>query len=619
MHSQQQFCYPLSRAILRAVPLMIVFVLAAVPASAQNAVPPTARQAAASPAFASRLAHQVPAHPATKSRALTRSRRASPQDQIVYDNGPYNGTNDAWAINFGFAVSDSYALSGGTVTRINVVYWDASSTDLLTTVDYQFGSSSFSGNIRTSGAATNQFISTNQYGYFLYSASFDVSNSDFTGANGFVTLSNACTTSGCSVSNPIYWDENSGPSTAYENTLGSIPSEAFSLDGVGPPQCQNRSYGNFQMIHEFTGGGDGAIPTDLIIDQAGNLYGTTLVGGSGSAGTVFKMAQNASGWVFDTLYSFAGGYNGGPPFTVILGPDHRLYGSALGGIQNCPGGYCNVIFDLKPSPTACLTALCGWTEDVLYRFAGGSDPYGWIFGNDRAGNLYGLQGGNSIFLLAKLGGKWTKTTLYTFSGGNGGTDPYNLLLGHDGKIYGLATGGANGYGLVFQVQPSGSGWTENVLFNFDENTAYVAPNSLIQDSSGNLYGLGYSYDLIQYGFEINAVVYMLSSPTWAFNELATIHPGTWDSEVFANLLAIDNAGNLYGNDSAYCITGCDLGDPWIASYIFRVAPNQGGWYDNVVLLQEGFDVGGGGATDNQGNVYGVGGCTGPGVVWQVLP
>ncbi len=162
----------------------------------------------------------------------------------LYSNGPYNGTTDAWTINFGFSVSDSYSLTGGTsVTGMNIVYWDASSTDLLTSVDYQFGATSFSGNTHTSGAVTNQFISTNQFGYFLYSANFDVSNSDFTGANGFVTLSNACSTSGCSVSNPIYWDENSGPSTAYENTLGSIPSESFTLTtpcfgggpGCGPP------------------------------------------------------------------------------------------------------------------------------------------------------------------------------------------------------------------------------------------------------------------------------------------------------------------------------------------------------------------------------------------------
>jgi hypothetical protein len=152
----------------------------------------------------------------------------------LYSNGAYNGTTDAWTINFGFTVSDSYSLSGGTsIPGMEIVYWDASSTDLLTTVDYQFGSSSFSGTTHTTAPVTNTFISTNQFGYNLYRADMAVSNADFTGANGFVTLGNACSTSGCSVSNPIYWDENSGPSLAYENTLGSIPSEAFTLNGCG--------------------------------------------------------------------------------------------------------------------------------------------------------------------------------------------------------------------------------------------------------------------------------------------------------------------------------------------------------------------------------------------------
>jgi hypothetical protein len=157
-----------------------------------------------------------------------------------YSNGAYNGTTDAWTINFGFTVSDSYALDGGTsVVGMNIVYWDASTSDLLTTVDYQFGSSSFSGTTHTTAPVTNTFISTNQFGYALYRADMAVSNADYTGANGFVTLGNACSTSGCSVSNPIYWDENSGPSLAYENTLGSIPSEAFTLTGCGggSPDC----------------------------------------------------------------------------------------------------------------------------------------------------------------------------------------------------------------------------------------------------------------------------------------------------------------------------------------------------------------------------------------------
>ncbi len=149
----------------------------------------------------------------------------------VYSNGPYNGTVDGWTFNFGFTVSDSFtAASGSSITGLNIVYWDLSSSDLLTTVDMQIGSTSFGGTPQTLSGVNNTLLGTNQYGYFLYQADYSFSGIPWSGS-GYVTLGNACSTSGCSISNPIYWDENSGPSTAYENTLGSIPSEAFTLTG----------------------------------------------------------------------------------------------------------------------------------------------------------------------------------------------------------------------------------------------------------------------------------------------------------------------------------------------------------------------------------------------------
>jgi PEP-CTERM motif len=154
----------------------------------------------------------------------------------LYSNGPYNGTTDAWTINFGFSVSDSFNVgSDPHVKSLNFVYWDGSaaspSSDVLTTVDMALGSTSFGGSPQTLTGVINTFLGTNQYGYSLYQADFSSFDIPWVGA-GFITLSNACTTSGCSVSTPIYWDENSGPSTAYENTLGSIPSEAFTLGGT---------------------------------------------------------------------------------------------------------------------------------------------------------------------------------------------------------------------------------------------------------------------------------------------------------------------------------------------------------------------------------------------------
>ena len=151
-----------------------------------------------------------------------------------YSNGPYNGTTDAWTINFGFTVSDSFTLSGGTVSSFHFVYWDASASDLLTTADLQLGTTSFGGSA-TTVAFSNTFLGTNQYGYNLFQADATGLSIPWAGGAGFATLGNACSTSGCSVSNPIYWDENSGPSTAYENTLGSIPSEAFTLGACCGP------------------------------------------------------------------------------------------------------------------------------------------------------------------------------------------------------------------------------------------------------------------------------------------------------------------------------------------------------------------------------------------------
>ena len=166
----------------------------------------------------------------------------------LYDNGPPNGTVNAWAINNGFVVSDSFVTPANSeITDLHFVYWDASSTDLISTVDMQIGTTPFGSDVfsGTLGSVTNTFLGTSG-GYYIYQADYVFAGIGYSGL-GFVTLGNACTASGCST-NPIFWDENSGvgcggthppgggancPSTAYENTLGTIPSEAFTLTGQG--------------------------------------------------------------------------------------------------------------------------------------------------------------------------------------------------------------------------------------------------------------------------------------------------------------------------------------------------------------------------------------------------
>ena len=200
-----------SLSLIHLVPgVIFILVLAVISAGAQR-VPPTARQAATMPQFAQQLA----SHPASTLRrpssrhgdSCSASRRSRPtqrtsQLDTLYDNGLYNGTTDSWTINFGFAVSDSFTVpSNSTVEGLSFVYWDASTSDLLTTVDMALGSTSFGGTFQTLSGVTNTFLGTNQFGYALYRADYTFNGVPWSGA-GYITLQNACSTSGCSVSNP---------------------------------------------------------------------------------------------------------------------------------------------------------------------------------------------------------------------------------------------------------------------------------------------------------------------------------------------------------------------------------------------------------------------------------
>jgi uncharacterized repeat protein (TIGR03803 family) len=148
----------------------------------------------------------------------------------------------------------------------------------------------------------------------------------------------------------------------------------------------------FQVIHTFTGT-DGANPyTGLTSGPAGTFYGTTFLGGSSNHGSVFKLAPSGSSWVLTPLYDFAGGSDGACPWSrVIFGPDGSLYGATTAAAFPCSGsnGY-GTVFKLRPPATACRTALCPWTQTILYAFGGddGYVPTGDLT-FDSAGNLYG--------------------------------------------------------------------------------------------------------------------------------------------------------------------------------------------------------------------------------------
>jgi uncharacterized repeat protein (TIGR03803 family) len=234
------------------------------------------------------------------------------------------------------------------------------------------------------------------------------------------------------------------------------------------------------VLYNFGNGPVGSEPdSGLIVDHTGSLYGTTYDGGTQDYGTVYRLSRAGSGWTVTPLYSFLGGTDGAYPVAdVAFGPNGTLYGTTSGGGN---GGY-GTVFNLRPPASVCKTVLCPWTETVLYRFTGGSDggfgnfPYGYadVLVFDRAGNVYGTTpnggayGYGVVFKLTQSGGSWTESVLWSFTGGDDGANPLSgVIFDSAGNLYGTAeSGGTHGEGVVYELSPSESGWTQSTLYSF---------------------------------------------------------------------------------------------------------------------------------------------------------
>src|SRR5712691_8664471 len=240
--------------------------------------------------------------------------------------------------------------------------------------------------------------------------------------------------------------------------------------------------------------------TDLETDSAGNIYGTTVLGGDHGSGTVFQLSPTRDGLVQTVLYSFTGGADGGEPYKgVSIDRQGNLYGTAVtGGSGSCEGG-CGVVYKLTNSGGT-------WTQSVIHSFTGGDDGSGPGAGLtiDQHGNLYGMAptggafGSGTIYELhPDRNGNWTLKVIHTFTGGtDGATGSPGRLLIRGGHLYGAATaGGANGKGTAFELTPTQTGeWSFKTIYSFKGQPDAGFPyGGLTFDTSGNLYGTTY-YD-----------------------------------------------------------------------------------------------------------------------------
>ena len=390
----------------------------------------------------------------------------------------------------------------------------------------------------------------------------------------------------------------------------------------------------YQILYNFTGGQDGAYPDSLILGPAGTLYGTTNRGSLGY-GTVFKFGRGS----LNALYSFSTSGTGFgslllvPWHSIEIGPDGSLYGTQKYGGGGSGWG---TVFNLRPPATACTTALCPWTQDLLYQFKGGSDgayPTGAL-SFDPAGKIYGatLQGGTgvdcnpspcgTVYELTPAHGTWTESVIHNFTnnGDDGGFPTSGGLFDADGNLYGSAlAGGDFGNGVVFKLTPSGSGWQYSSIYAFQgSNDGYLPYGNLVFDLSGSLYGS------TGWGGANNAgTVFRLlpSGSGWTFGLLYPfVGPPTLGVPDYVNL-TMDNAGNLYG--TTYGIGAYGWGS------VFKLSPGNGFW--TFTSLHDFCGDGGscadganplGIALDSAGNLYGVassGGANGRGLIWEITP
>jgi uncharacterized repeat protein (TIGR03803 family) len=415
----------------------------------------------------------------------------------------------------------------------------------------------------------------------------------------------------------------------------TIAALALTTAGCIPSAAQTES-----VLYGFQGGSDGAQPVaGLIADKAGNLYGTTAFGGAADSGTVYELTNVAGSWTDTVLYTFQGGTDGAYPYsTLVFDESGNLYGTTLAGGTGC--SICGTVFKLTNRRGT-------WTETLLHSFGGldGENPYGSLL-RDSAGNLYGTtySGGTSfagtVYELTAQDDKhkapWPETVLYSFTGeADGGLPLSDLVRDQSGRLYGTTTGGgSDGFGVVFQLTPPrfrSAPWTETAIYSFTGGSDGAEPyDGVVFDRHGSLVGaaaLGGDPSCSGGGC---GTVYQLTPPptphgTWSENTLYAFTGGLDGAQPLAKPI-LDAKGNVFGTTSfdgtaypcyPYCGTVFELAPPtastpmWTETTLYGFAGGSDGSSPEASLL-----------LGKLGVLYGTttsGGDQGEGTVFEIVP
>jgi hypothetical protein len=380
-----------------------------------------------------------------------------------------------------------------------------------------------------------------------------------------------------------------------------------------------------KVLYRFFGQSDGAFPSSsLVRDASGNLYGTASAGGitgacvgngSRGCGVVFELASSNGRWRESVLYAFQGGTDGwNPSGNLLFDATGNIYGTTLyGGTGTSCNSGCGTVFELSPNQDG------SWTETVLHSFQSGSDgafPAGLTA--DASGNLYGVttSGGGTVYeLTPSQGGAWKETILCSTDGANPG-----LALEGKANFYFTAVADYD-YGHVLEVKRIGKLWHETDLYDFPGGGNGGGPRAgMILDSQGNLYGTGdeggNNFGIV---FELKR-----SAGQWKESLLYNFcsRNNCADGARPQAPLVFDQAGNLYGT-TANGGTSCTLEGG--CGVVFKLARTRFGWTETVLHAFKAESDGAiptqGLVLDSKGNIYGTtsGGTLGYGTVFEITP
>jgi uncharacterized repeat protein (TIGR03803 family) len=382
-----------------------------------------------------------------------------------------------------------------------------------------------------------------------------------------------------------------------------------------------------RILFTFSGTLDGANPSaPLVADASGNFYGTAANGCTFNYGCVFKLSNPDGIWTQTILYSFSGADGATPTASVILDSAGDLYGTtALGGDFNA-----GTAFKLTP------TTRGPWTETLLHSFGTGSDGYTPAeLTIDSTGDIYGItqfggtsssgpNNGGTVYRLTYANGAWTETLLYSFPGEflgpNGDLPVGGVTIDRAGNLYGVTqAGGSHGKGAVFTLARAADGtYTERIIYSFNVADGDLPNSTPVFDSAGNLYGTTY------FGGNANlcpsdgcGIIYQLkknSNGSWSENVLRELQKEDgWEA---VGPVVFDRAGNLYaaaqagGADSWGTILKLTPRDtaPWAETIVHNFTNNPDGAVPSGVTV------------NSSGSIFGTtdtGGSSQLGIIFEI--